>query len=194
MAGIRNTMPLQELEELNEPAYQKLLDIMATLVRHSRTCAMSSSPLRAGSCGCCRRGWASVPPPRSGSPPSSLDEGVISMDEALGCASGAGPAELMFPRFDEPVTAARLATGMGASPGAAVGRVVFDSQSAVAQAAKGEAVILVRTETNPDDLPGMVAAKGILTRRGGKISHAAVVARGMGKTLCRRGAGTAHRH
>ena len=111
-----------------------------------------------------------------------VDEGVISMDEALGRVSGAGLAELMFPRFDQSATATRLATGMGASPGAAVGRVVFDSESAVARAAKGEAVILVRTETNPDDLPGMVAAKGILTRRGGKTSHAAVVARGMGKT------------
>jgi len=88
----------------------------------------------------------------------------------------------MFPRFDKSTTTARLTTGMGASPGAAVGKAVFDSEAAVAWAARGEAVILVRTETNPDDLPGMLAAKGILTRRGGKTSHAAVVARGMGKT------------
>ena len=71
---------------------------------------------------------------------------------------------------------------MGASPGAAVGKIVFDSATAVAWAAKGEDVILVRKETNPDDLPGMVAANGILTSRGGKTSHAAVVARGMGRT------------
>jgi pyruvate,orthophosphate dikinase len=110
-----------------------------------------------------------------------VDEGVISMDEALGRVSGGGLAELMFPRFDQSA-AKPLVTGMGASPGAAVGKVVFDSATAVSWAAKGEAVVLVRTETNPDDLPGMVAAKGILTRRGGKTSHAAVVARGMGKT------------
>jgi pyruvate,orthophosphate dikinase len=71
---------------------------------------------------------------------------------------------------------------MGASPGAAVGAAVFDSETAVARAARGEKVVLVRRETNPDDLAGMIAAQGILTSRGGKTSHAAVVARGMGKT------------
>ena len=71
---------------------------------------------------------------------------------------------------------------MNASPGAAVGKAVFDSHRAVDWAAQGEKVILVRKETNPDDLNGMIAAQGILTSRGGKTSHAAVVARGMGKT------------
>ena len=71
---------------------------------------------------------------------------------------------------------------MAASPGAAVGRVVFDSPTAKAWAERGEQVVLVRKETNPDDLEGMIAANGILTARGGKTSHAAVVARGMGKT------------
>jgi phosphohistidine swiveling domain-containing protein len=88
----------------------------------------------------------------------------------------------MFPRFADDAAAPRLTTGMGASPGAAVGKVVFDSPTAVEWAARGEAVILVRSETNPDDLPAMMAAKGVLTRRGGKTSHAAVVARGLGKT------------
>ena len=77
---------------------------------------------------------------------------------------------------------------MSASPGAAVGKVVFDSARAVELRDAGEAVILVRRETNPDDLSGMIAANGILTSRGGKTSHAAVVARGMGKT-CVCGAG-----
>ena len=71
---------------------------------------------------------------------------------------------------------------MNASPGAAVGKAVFTSQRAVELAARGEDVILVRRETNPDDLAGMIAARGVLTCRGGKTSHAAVVARGMGKT------------
>ena len=183
VAGIRNTMPLQDLEELNETAYNRLLDIMATLEHHYRDLCDIEFTVENGKL------W--MLQTRVGKRTAAaafriatqlVDEGVISMDEALGRVSGAGLAELMFPRFDESTATARLTTGMGASPGAAVGRVVFDSQAAMAQAAKGEAVILVRTETNPDDLPGMVAAKGILTRRGGKTSHAAVVARGMGKT------------
>ena len=88
----------------------------------------------------------------------------------------------MFPRFQADHANEVLAKGVGASPGAAVGKIVFDSARAVELAAQGEATILVRRETNPDDLPGMIAAQGILTSRGGKTSHAAVVARGMGKT------------
>ena len=88
----------------------------------------------------------------------------------------------MFPQFDRSVGRDLLIKGMAASPGAAVGRVVFDSPTAKAWAARGEQVVLVRKETNPDDLEGMIAANGILTARGGKTSHAAVVARGMGKT------------
>ena len=88
----------------------------------------------------------------------------------------------MFPRFDTSGEVTKIATGISASPGAAVGKVVFDSARAVELAGQGEKVILVRRETNPDDLHGMIAAQGILTSRGGKTSHAAVVARGMGKT------------
>ena len=88
----------------------------------------------------------------------------------------------MFPQFDDGTDRELLTKAMAASPGAAVGKVVFDSPTAVAWAERGEDVILVRRETNPDDLEGMIAAAGILTSRGGKTSHAAVVARGMGKT------------
>ena len=88
----------------------------------------------------------------------------------------------MFPRFDEKAKAERIGRGIAASPGAAVGKAVFDSYTAVKWSRSGEKVILVRRETNPDDLNGMIAAEGILTSRGGKTSHAAVVARGMGKT------------
>src|SRR5207237_2635903 len=91
-------------------------------------------------------------------------------------------AQLMFPTFARTAERVELARGIGASPGAAVGAVVFDSVKAARRAAGGERVILVRRETNADDLPGMIAAQGILTSRGGKTSHAAVVARGMGKT------------
>ena len=183
VAGIRNTMPLQELEHLNEPVYQQLLGIMATLEHHYRDLCDIEFTVENGKL------WMLQTRVGKRSAAAAfriatqlVDEAVISMDEALGRVSGAGLAELMFPRFDQSAAAEPLVTGMGASPGAAVGKAVFDSATAVSWAAKGEAVVLVRTETNPDDLPGMVAAKGILTRRGGKTSHAAVVARGMGKT------------
>src|SRR6202044_3866603 len=96
--------------------------------------------------------------------------------------SGEELARLMFPRFDTSGQVTKIAKGVSASPGAAVGKAVFDSARAVELAAEGEKVILVRRETNPDALHGMIAAQGILTSRGGKTSHAAVVARGMGKT------------
>jgi pyruvate,orthophosphate dikinase len=111
-----------------------------------------------------------------------VDQGMIDLDEALSRVTGDQLAQLMFPRFDTGSDVKRIAQGISASPGAAVGAAVFDSARAVAEAAAGKPVILVRRETNPDDLSGMIAAQGILTSRGGKTSHAAVVARGMGKT------------
>jgi pyruvate,orthophosphate dikinase len=111
-----------------------------------------------------------------------IDEGLIDEGEALQRVSGAQLAQLMFPRFEHNAIRELLAKGVNASPGAAIGKVVFDSDTAVAWARSGEKVILVRRETTPDDLNGMIAAEGILTSRGGKTSHAAVVARGMGKT------------
>ena len=183
VAGIRNTLALQELDHLNAAAYAQLLDIMNTLEHHYRDLCDIEFTIEKGKL------W--MLQTRVGKRTAAaafriaaqlVEEGIIGMDEALGRVSGAGLAELMFPRFDEKTASASLTRGMGASPGAAVGKAVFDSPTAVAEAAKGEAVILIRTETNPDDLPGMIAAKGILTSRGGKTSHAAVVARGMGKT------------
>jgi pyruvate,orthophosphate dikinase len=112
-----------------------------------------------------------------------VDQGLIDMDTAVSRVSGAQLAQLMFPRFAaDAKDKKKIAQGMNASPGAAVGKVVFDSYTAVKWSRSGEQVILVRRETNPDDLNGMIAATGILTSRGGKTSHAAVVARGMGKT------------
>jgi len=116
------------------------------------------------------------------------DEGLINEAEALQRVTGAQLAQLMFPAFQASATLQLLAKGMNASPGAAVGKVVFDSDTAVKQSRSGDKVILVRRETNPDDLNGMIVSEGILTSRGGKTSHAAVVARGMGKT-CVCGAG-----
>jgi pyruvate,orthophosphate dikinase len=111
-----------------------------------------------------------------------VDEGTITMDEAIGRTSGDQLAMLMFPQFDTRGNLVEIARGIPASPGAAVGEAVFDSKRAFDMSKAGKKVILVRRETSPDDLVGMVAAEGILTSRGGKTSHAAVVARGMGKT------------
>ena len=111
-----------------------------------------------------------------------VDEGKITMDEALRRTSGDQLAMLMFPQFDTSGPLHEIARGIAASPGAAVGEAVFDSKRAFDLSKSGKKIILVRRETSPDDLVGMVASQGILTSRGGKTSHAAVVARGMGKT------------
>src|SRR5205823_4857676 len=91
-----------------------------------------------------------------------VDQGLIDLDEAVRRVTGAQLAQLMFPRFDASAPRKRIAIGINASPGAAVGKVVFDSYTAVKWTRSGENVILVRRETNPDDLDGMIAAAGIL--------------------------------
>ncbi len=110
-----------------------------------------------------------------------VNEGMIDAKEAVLRIDPAQLDQLLHPQFDQSVKYEVLAKGLNASPGAAVGEVVFSSADAVAAKAEGRKAILVRWETNPDDLPGMDAAQGILTSHGGKTSHAAVVARGMGK-------------
>ncbi|MFY1637035.1 pyruvate, phosphate dikinase [Solwaraspora sp. WMMB335] len=190
VAGIRNTLPLQELERIDKRSYDELLAIMARLENHYRDLCDIEFTIE--------RGKLWMLQTRVGKRTAAaafviagqlVDEGIIDLDEALRRVSGAQLAQLMFPCFDTSGDPPVAATGVGASPGAAVGKVVFDSARAVDLAGQGEQVILVRRETNPDDLPGMIAAQGILTSRGGKTSHAAVVARGMGKT-CMCGADT----
>ena len=110
-----------------------------------------------------------------------VHEGLISEDEAIQRVEPEQVDQLLHPRIDPKVKVNIIAKGIDASPGAASGRAVFDADRAEERGKSGEAVILVRIETNPDDVHGMIAAKGVLTARGGKTSHAAVVARGMGK-------------
>ncbi|MDP4714827.1 MAG: pyruvate, phosphate dikinase [Candidatus Nanopelagicales bacterium] len=183
VAGIRNTLPLTALGERDPEAYAELLDIMRRLELHYQDLCDIEFTVERG------RLW--MLQTRVGKRTAAaafriavqlVDEGVIDMDEAVRRVTGAQLAQLMFPRFADDADHDRLARGMSASPGAAVGEAVFDSRTAVEWAASGREVILIRRETNPDDLEGMVAAAGILTSRGGKTSHAAVVARGMGKT------------
>jgi len=117
-----------------------------------------------------------------------VTEGVIGEPEALMRVAPTAIEQLMHPTVDPGAAVDCLATGLPASPGAAAGQIVFDAAEAETWAADGKAVILVRPETSPEDIRGMAAAKGILTARGGMTSHAAVVARGMGK-CCVVGAG-----
>ncbi|MUN40182.1 pyruvate, phosphate dikinase [Actinomadura litoris] len=186
VAGIRNTVPLTELERIDRDSYDRLLEIMETLENHYRDMCDIEFTIE--------RGKLWMLQTRVGKRTAGaafriacqlLDQGLIDVDEATRRVTGGQLAQLMFPRFatgEEVGDVTRLTKGMNASPGAAVGKAVFTSERAVELAGRGEDVILVRRETNPDDLAGMVAAKGVLTSRGGKTSHAAVVARGMGKT------------
>ncbi|WP_314225023.1 pyruvate, phosphate dikinase [Streptomyces zaehneri] len=182
VAGIRNTVPLADLERLDADAYRRLLDHMGTLERHYRDLCDIEFTIERGTLWMLQTRVGKRTAEAAFAIAAELvDEGQITAEEALARVSGDGLARLMFPRFDTAVTGDALAHGLPASPGAAVGAAVFDSAEAVRRAAAGEKVVLVRQETTPDDLPGMVAAEAVLTSRGGKTSHAAVVARGMGK-------------
>lgn len=183
VAGIRNTVPLQELERIDKRAYDELLAVMEKLENHYRDLCDIEFTIE--------RGKLWMLQTRVGKRTAGaafriatqlVDQGLITIDEAVCRVSGDQLAQLMFPRFNKEGERKRITKGMNASPGAAVGKAVFSSERAVELAAQGEDVILVRRETNPDDLSGMIAARGVLTSRGGKTSHAAVVARGMGKT------------
>jgi len=110
-----------------------------------------------------------------------VKEGLISKEEALARVDPGDLDQVLHRRLDPRAKASAIAKGLNASPGAASGSVVFDTEEAVVLGGKGQAIILVRPETTPDDIKGLVASKGVLTLRGGMTSHAAVVARGMGK-------------
>src|SRR5712671_478867 len=177
VAGIRNTVPLQDLEGIDKASYDQLMQIMRTLENHYKDLCDIEFTIE--------RGKLWMLQTRVGKRTAAaafriamqlVDQGLIDENEAVRRVSGEELARLMFPRFDTSGEVTKIAKGISASPGAAVGKAVFDSARAVELAGQGERVILVRRETNPDDLHGMIAAQGI------KTSHAAVVARGMGKT------------
>ena len=183
VAGIRNTLSLADFEALDPAAYADLTLAMRRLETHYRDLCDIEFTVE--------RGKLWMLQTRVGKRTAAaafriatqlVDEHLITMDEALERVTGAQLSKLMFPQFDFRSEKVLLATGMAASPGAAVGAAVFDSVTAQQWRAEGKDVILVRRETNPDDLGGMIASVGVLTSRGGKTSHAAVVARGMGTT------------
>lgn len=182
VAGVRNAVPLAELERLDPLSYRRLRDHAQTLERHYRDLCDIEFTIERGTLWMLQTRVGKRTAEAAFAIAAELaEEGLISADEALARVGGDGLARLMFPRFDTGATGAPLTHGIPALPGAAVGAAVFDSAEAVRRAAAGERVVLVREETTPDDLPGMVAAQAVLTGRGGKTSHAAVVARGMGK-------------
>jgi pyruvate,orthophosphate dikinase len=198
VAGIRTPQPMSAarakdgelpLEKSMPAAYAELMAIRATLEKHYRDMQDIEFTVQ--------RNKLYMLQTRNGKRTAAAalriavdmaKEGLIDRAEAVRRVNPASLDQLLHPTLDPRAPRNRLATGLPASPGAASGAVVFSADEAESRAARGEAVILVRVETSPEDIHGMHAAKGILTTRGGMTSHAAVVARGMGRP-CVAGAG-----
>ena len=182
VAGIRNTSPLAELPAVFPEAGKELWDIFEILQNAYRDMCDIEFTIEQGKL------WMLQTRVGKRTARAALKiavdmvgEGMIGQEEAVLRIDPAQLDQLLHPQFDVTASYDVVAKGLNASPGAAVGEVVFSANDAEAAAAEGRKVILVRWETTPDDLHGMVAAQGILTSHGGKTSHAAVVARGMGK-------------
>lgn len=182
VAGVRNTASLDDLGAFHPECHKQLLDTMDLLERHYRDmCDIEFTiekevlyllQARVGK----RTTEAAVR-----LAVVMAQEGLIDKATAIGRVAPESLEQLHRPRIDTASETEPFIFGVAASPGAAVGRAVFDADTAVSLASEGEAVILIRPETTPEDIHGMAAAVGILTSHGGKTSHAAVVARGMGK-------------
>jgi len=182
VAGIRNTLTLDDLGDLHPQLHTELLDVMNTLEQHTTDMADIEFTIE--------RGKLWVLQTRAGKRTAGAavkiavemaHEGLIDKETAVTRVDPAQLEQLERPRIDAKAAGDPIAFGVAASPGAAQGVAVFDADRAVAARAEGKRVLLVRQETTPDDIHGMDAADGILTSQGGKTSHAAVVARGMGK-------------
>jgi len=182
VAGIRKTRPIAELVDVLPEAGAELYKVFDILERAYRDMCDIEFTIQEGTL------WMLQTRIGKRTARAALKiavdmvgEGMINKDEALLRIDPHQLDQLLHPQFDTTATYDVIAKGLNASPGAATGEVVFSADDAEAAAAEGRKVILVRWETTPDDLHGMVAAQGILTSHGGKTSHAAVVARGMGK-------------
>ncbi len=182
VAGIRTPRPIDELQAEMPDMYRELQDLRDRLESHYKEVQDFEFTIEKGRFYCLqtRNGKMNA----AALVRTSVDmvrEGLINKDEALLRIQPELLEQLLFPRLDPTSSAAPVARGLPASPGAAVGRAVFDADRAEQQGRGGHRVILVREETKPEDIHGFFASQGILTARGGKTSHAAVVARGMGK-------------
>ena len=182
VAGIRNTLSLADLEGIDKKSYDELRAIMNKLETHYRDLCDIEFTIQQGKLWMLQTRVGKRTPAAAFRVATQLvDERLITSDEAVTRVTGDQLTSLLFPQFDKNAEKKVLTKGMPASPGAAVGEIVLNNEQAESRVAAGASVILVRRETNPDDLAGMVAASGVLTARGGKTSHAAVVARGMGR-------------
>jgi pyruvate,orthophosphate dikinase len=181
--GSRTTVPLQTLQTLEPAAFDHLVGHLTHLERHYRDLCDVEFTVEDGTL------WILQTRVGKRSPGAAFviaadlaREGIITLDEALARVDGHQLESLLHDQFDADDTHPWIATGLPASPGASVGAAVFDSESAVAAAGQGTSVVLVRPETSAEDLPGILAASAVVTARGGLASHAAVVARGFGRT------------
>jgi pyruvate, orthophosphate dikinase len=185
VAGIRTPLTIDKLKEINEDVYHQFMDASTLLENHYRDMQDIEFTIE--------KGKLFMLQTRNGKRTAAaalriavelVEQGLISKDEAIMRVEPAQLDQLLHPTFETAAlkNATPIANGLPASPGAASGKVYFTAEAAVhAVRVNGEKVILVRQETSPEDLEGMVEAQGILTARGGRTSHAAVVARGMGK-------------
>ena len=184
VAGIRTPMPIAQMAEKFPEAYADFVKVCDTLERHYRDMQDMEFTVENGKLYMlqCRNGkrtaFAALKIACD-----LVDEGMIDEKQAVLMIDPRNLDTLLHPQFDAAALAAAtpIGKGLGASPGAACGKIVFNADDAAAWKDRGEKVILVRLETSPEDITGMTAAQGILTVRGGMTSHAAVVARGMGK-------------
>ncbi len=183
VAGIRNALSLDDLAGLHPDCHRQLIGIMEGLEHHYRDMCDIEFTIEKGVLYILQtRAGKRTAPAAVRMAVGMVGEGLIDRQTAVGRVDPASLEQLYRPRIaDHVLRSSSIAGGVAASPGAATGRAVFSSEEAVAGALEGEAVILVRSETTPDDIHGMIASVGILTSQGGKTSHAAVVARGMGK-------------
>ena len=182
VAGIRNTLSLADLERLDKKSYDELRSVMVKLETHYRDLCDIEFTIQQGKLWMLQTRVGKRTAAAAFRVATQLvDERLITTDEAVTRVTGDQLTALLFPQFDKAAEKTVVTKGMPASPGAAVGEIVLDNDQAASRVAAGASVILVRRETNPDDLAGMMAASGVLTARGGKTSHAAVVARGMGR-------------
>ena len=184
VAGVRTPMPIAEMAEKFPEAYDEFVKVCSILEDHYRDMQDMEFTVEHGKLYMlqCRNGKRTAPAALKIAC-DLVDEGMISEQQAVAMIDPRNLDTLLHPQFDPKALKATEPVGkaLPASPGAACGKIVFNAEDAKEWAARGEKVVLVRLETSPEDIEGMKAAQGILTVRGGMTSHAAVVARGMGK-------------
>src|SRR5437588_4123616 len=182
VAGTRTPQPVEEMERRLPEAYAQLMDTMARLEQHYRDVQDIEFTIEEGKLYLLQT--RSAKRTAAAALKAAVDmtvEGLISREEAIARIDPSQLDQLLHPMLDPKAEFEVAARGLNASPGAASGKIVLDADTAVERGKSGEAVILVRWETTPDDIHGLIQSKGVLTAHGGMTSHAAVVARGMGK-------------